>query len=71
MFHEIDRVLDPPKIGDNIVIAGSRRDTDRAGGPLELQIFTVETFLLEDVEPYIARMENFALRGLKNLLLHQ
>ena len=64
VFHEIDRNLDPMKIGDCVAVAG-RRITNRED--VEMQIVSVETFALEEVEPYLARMENFANRALESI----
>ena len=65
VFHEIDRNLGPLKIGDHVAVSG-RRVTDR--GDLEMQIFSCDTFALQEVEPYMARMENFAIRSLKSII---
>ena len=64
VFYEIDRNLDPMKIGDCVAVSG-RRITNRED--LEMQIVSVETFALEEVEPYLNRMENFANRALKSI----
>ena len=64
VFYEIDRNLDPMKIGDCVAVSG-RRITNRED--LEMQIVSVETFALEEVEPYLARMENFANRALESI----
>ena len=64
VFHEIDRNLDPMKIGDCVAVAG-RRISNRED--VEMQIVSVETFALEEVEPYLNRMENFANRALKSI----
>ena len=48
VFHEIDRNLGPLKIGDHVVVSG-RRVTDR--GDLDMQIFSCDTFALQEVEP--------------------
>ena len=64
VFHEIDRNLDPLKIGACVSVTG-KRITNR--DDLEMQIFSVETFTKQEVEPYLARMENFADRALKRI----
>ena len=64
VFYEIDRNLDPMKIGDCVAVSG-RRTTNTED--LEMQIVSVETFAREDVEPYLDRMENFANRALKSI----
>ena len=62
VFHEIDRSLGPIKIGSHVAVTG-RRITDKG----EMQIFSCDTFTKEEVEPYLARMENFAIRSLKSI----
>jgi len=61
-FQEIDRQLDPVKVGEFVVATG------RLIGSKEecsLQIFSLDVFALDQVQPYLARMENFALRAMK------
>lgn len=62
VFHEIDRSLGPLKVGNHVAVSGSRV-TDRG----EMQIFSCDTFTQQEVEPYLARVENFAIRSLKSI----
>ena len=64
VFHEIDRSLGPMKTGDHVAIAGRVLN----GVDYAMQVFTVETVSLQEVEPFLARMENFAIRALKNII---
>ena len=61
-FQEIDRELESAKVGDFVVAAG------RLHGSKEhcsFQVLSLDVFQLDKVQPYLARMENFALRAMK------
>ena len=62
VFQEIDRNLDAVKVGEFVVAAGRLRGSKEE---CSLQVFSVDVFDLEQVQPYLARMENFALRAMK------
>ena len=60
-FQEIDRKLMTIKEGDSVVVTG-RIDSNSS---VHLQIFTAESFVPEQVEPFLSRLENFAIRSLR------
>ena len=65
VFQEIDRGIGSgTKVGDKVVVAGVSRGRSEEA---DLQIFCADTFAVEEVEPYLARMENFAIRSMKTL----
>ena len=65
VFQEIDRGIGSgTKVGDKVVVAGVPRGRSEDA---DLQIFCADTFVVEEVEPFLARMENFAIRSMKTL----
>ena len=58
-FQEIDRDLGTFKTRESVVVVG------RGMGDGMMQVFSVESFKPEEVLPHLARMENFAVRGLR------
>jgi hypothetical protein len=58
-FQDIDRDLGTFKARESVVVVG------RGMGDGMMQVFSVESFKPEEVLPHLARMENFAVRGLR------
>ena len=58
-FQEIDRELGSFSVRDSVVVAG-RWTTDGS-----FQVFSMDIVNPDNVLPYLARMENFASRGLR------
>merc|ERR1719318_2379046 len=58
-FQDIDRDLGTFKARESVVVVG------RGMGDGMMQVFSVESFKPEEVLIHLARMENFAVRGLR------